>query len=53
LADMEDFPAFNTLYSEYFVEDPPARSCIAVKTLPKNARIEVEAIALIERDNTD
>ena len=47
LADMEDFPLFNALYAEYFVDDPPARSCVAVKTLPKNALVEVEAIALI------
>ena len=41
---MGDFAAFNEVYSEYFTEKP-ARSCVAVKTLPKNALVEVEVIA--------
>lgn len=45
LADMEDFAAFNEVYAAYF-ESKPARSCVAVKTLPKNVRCEVEAIAV-------
>ncbi len=45
LADMEDFAAFNEIYARYFTEKP-ARSCVAVKTLPKQVRVEVEAIAL-------
>lgn len=45
LSDMEDFAAVNAIYAEYFLKDPPARSCVAVKTLPKNARIEIEVIA--------
>ncbi len=44
LADMKDFAAFNTVYGKYFTEKP-ARSCVAVKTLPKNVLVEVEVIA--------
>ncbi|MCM1058577.1 MAG: RidA family protein [Firmicutes bacterium] len=44
LADMEDFAAFNEVYAKYFTEKP-ARSCVAVKTLPKNVLCEVEVIA--------
>ena len=46
LADMNDFAAFNEVYAEYFTENP-ARSCVAVKTLPKNVLCEVEVIAAI------
>lgn len=46
LADMADFAAFNAVYSKY-ITTAPARSCVAVKTLPKNALVEVEAIAVI------
>ncbi len=44
LADMDDFGAFNAVYAEYFTTKP-ARSCVAVKTLPKGALCEVEVIA--------
>lgn len=44
LADMGDFAAFNEIYSKYF-SSKPARSCVAVKTLPKNVLVEVEVIA--------
>lgn len=44
LADMNDFAAFNEVYARYFV-NCPARSCVAVKTLPKNALCEIEAVA--------
>ena len=44
LADMGDFAAFNEVYAKYFVEKP-ARSCVAVKTRPKNVLCEIEAIA--------
>lgn len=44
LADMNDFAAFNEIYGKYFVSKP-ARSCVAVKTLPKNVLVEVEVIA--------
>ncbi|MDR0970270.1 MAG: hypothetical protein LBM67_07015 [Lentimicrobiaceae bacterium] len=40
------FTVFNTIYSQYFPENPPARSCVAVKQLPKWAMIEIEAIAV-------
>lgn len=47
LADMADFAAFNEVYAKYFV-NKPARSCVAVKTLPKNVLCEVEVIAAVE-----
>lgn len=46
LADMGDFAAFNTVYAEYMT-GKPARSCVAVKTLPRNVLCEVELIAEI------
>ena len=46
LSDMNDFAAFNEVYAKYFV-NKPARSCVAVKTLPKNVLCEVEVIAAI------
>ena len=46
LSDMSDFAAFNAVYAEYFTSKP-ARSCVAVKTLPKNVLVEVEVIAEI------
>ena len=45
LSDMADFAAMNEVYAEFFNEPYPARSAIAVKTLPKNALVEVECIA--------
>lgn len=47
LADMGDFAAFNKVYEKYFVSKP-ARSCVAVKTLPKNVLCEVETITCVE-----
>ena len=44
LSTMDDFAAFNEVYAKYFT-GKPARSCVAVKTLPKNVLVEVEAIA--------
>lgn len=44
LADMNDFAKFNEVYGKYFTSKP-ARSCVAVKTLPKNVLVEVETIA--------
>ena len=44
LQNMEDFTAFNEVYAKYFVSKP-ARSCVAVKALPKGALVEIEAIA--------
>ena len=46
LSDMADFAAFNAVYAEYFTSKP-ARSCVAVKTLPKNVLVDVEVIAEI------
>ena len=48
ISSMDDFAAFNSMYSQYFTSDAkPARSCVAVKTLPKNVLCEVEAIAVL------
>lgn len=47
VADMGDFAAFNEVYAKYFTSKP-ARSCVAVKTLPKNVLCEVEVIAVVE-----
>lgn len=44
LTDMANFTAFNEVYAQYFTEKP-ARSCVAVKALPKGALVEVEAVA--------
>ena len=46
LADMNDFAAFNEVYAKYFVSKP-ARSCVAVKTLPKSVLCEIEAAAVL------
>lgn len=45
LADMNDFAAMNAVYAQYFTEPYPARSAVAVKTLPKNALVEIEVMA--------
>jgi len=47
LADMKDFAAFNAVYEKYFVSKP-ARSCVAVKELPKGLLCEIEAVAAVE-----
>ena len=47
LADMGDFAVFNEIYGKYFTSKP-ARSCVAVKTLPKNVLCEVEVIVVVE-----
>ena len=47
LADMGNFAAFNEVYAKYFTEKP-ARSCVAVKDLPKGALVEVEVIAVVD-----
>ena len=46
LADMADFAAFNEIYAGYFT-GKPARSCVAVKTLPKGALVEVDTVCLL------
>ena len=48
LKNMNDFSKFNKIYAEYFKEKYPARSCIGIAGLPKNALIEIEAIAIIQ-----
>ena len=47
LADMKDFAAFNGVYAKYFA-GKPARSCVAVRELPKGALVEVEAVAVLK-----
>ena len=47
LKDMNDFPKMNAIYAEYFGENPPARSTIAVAGLPKGGLVEIEAVALV------
>lgn len=46
LIDMEDFGAVNEIYTRYFSETKPARACVAVKELPKEVSVEIEAIAM-------
>lgn len=48
ISDMDDFTAINKIYAEFFTEPYPSRSCVQVARLPKNAKIEVEAIAYKE-----
>jgi len=48
LRDMNDFAAMNTVYATYFPSNPPARSAVQVARLPKDAVVEIEAIALAE-----
>ena len=47
LADMDSFVAVNEIYASYFGEHKPARATVAVKTLPKNALVEIDAIAVV------
>ena len=46
LADMNDFTTVNSIYAEYFQYEPPARSTVQVARLPRDVRVEIEAIAL-------
>lgn len=48
LADMDSFVAVNEIYASYFGEHKPARATVAVKTLPKNALVEIDAIAVVK-----
>jgi 2-iminobutanoate/2-iminopropanoate deaminase len=48
LADMADFADMNAVYAEFFAEPYPARSAVAVKSLPKGALVEIEVVATIE-----
>ena len=47
LADMNDFGAVNEVYGGYFKDDPPARACVEVSRLPKDVKVEIEAIAMV------
>lgn len=47
LADMGDFAAMNAVYGQYFTESPPARSTVQVARLPRDVKVEIEAIALV------
>ncbi len=47
LTDLADFAAVNAAYTAFFTDAPPARSCVQVAALPKGARVEIEAIAVI------
>lgn len=47
LNDMNDFAPFNEVYQRFFTGTPPARSCVAVERLPKDALVEIEAVAII------
>jgi len=47
LTDLEEFAAMNEVYAGFFPEAPPARACVEVSRLPKNARVEIEAVACL------
>ncbi|XP_055346991.1 2-iminobutanoate/2-iminopropanoate deaminase-like [Paramacrobiotus metropolitanus] len=49
LADIQDFQAVNAVYARFFPRDPPARAAYQVAALPKNARVEIEAIAVLPK----
>lgn len=51
LADMADFVPFNSIYQDFFGDHKPARAVVAVKTLPKSARVEIKCIALAPSPN--
>ncbi|HAF12624.1 MAG TPA: reactive intermediate/imine deaminase [Blastocatellia bacterium] len=46
LADMQEFAAMNTVYGKFFADEPPARSTVEAARLPRDARVEIDAIAL-------
>jgi 2-iminobutanoate/2-iminopropanoate deaminase len=50
LADMENYNKLNEIYGRHFKQDPPARSTVQVARLPRNAMIEIEAVALVKRN---
>jgi 2-iminobutanoate/2-iminopropanoate deaminase len=50
LADMNDFAAMNEVYGRYFQENPPARATVQAARLPRDARVEIEAIALVGKE---
>jgi 2-iminobutanoate/2-iminopropanoate deaminase len=50
LADMDDFVAMNEIYARFFSEAPPARATVQAARLPRDARVEIEAIAVVSRE---
>jgi 2-iminobutanoate/2-iminopropanoate deaminase len=48
IKDMNDFAALNEVYGEYFTDHKPARSCVEVARLPKDALVEIEVVALVK-----
>ena len=50
LADMDDFSAMNEVYGRYFPENPPARATVQAARLPRDARVEIEVIALAGKE---
>ena len=50
LADMNDFAAMNEVYARYFSKEPPARATVAAARLPRDARVEIEAVALVGKE---
>src|SRR2546421_12206089 len=50
LADMNDFAAMNEVYGRFFKENPPARATVQAARLPRDARVEIEAIAFVEKE---
>ena len=50
LADMNDFAAMNEVYGRHFKENPPARATVQAARLPRDARVEIDAIALMMND---
>jgi 2-iminobutanoate/2-iminopropanoate deaminase len=53
LRDMTEFAAMNEVYGEYFKENPPARSTVEVSRLPKDVKVEIEAIAVLSEGQRD
>ena len=47
LQDLDEFAAMNEVYATFFAQEPPARACVEVARLPKSARVEIEAIAVV------
>jgi len=48
LADMQEFAAMNEVYGKFFASDPPARATVQAAGLPRNARVEIEVVALVD-----
>ena len=48
LQDMADFPKMNEVYARYFAEDPPARSTVQAARLPRDVKVEIDAVAVVD-----